>query len=81
MEKLSQLQVLLTGFSSFQKDTIAELASEDLLLIDIWKNQVNSCIRDEQWDADWLFNVMTDRISEIIGDLNGEMIRNQLNMF
>ncbi|MCP4724606.1 MAG: hypothetical protein GY863_06205 [bacterium] len=80
MEKLSQLQVLLSGFSNYQKETLAELASEDLLLMDVWRNQINNCIREEEWNPDWLFSVIKDRIGEIIEELDNSGIENQLTI-
>ncbi len=80
MEKLSQLQVLLTGYSQDQKETIAEMASEDLLLMDLWRIQVNNCIKDEDWNPDWLFSIITDRVGEIIEDLESSGIENQLKL-
>ncbi len=70
MEHYNSLRICLMNYTNNQRETISEMAASDLMLVDIWKEQVVSCIRDDEWSPEWLLRSLAERVGEILNDLN-----------
>jgi len=64
-----RLNKCLENFSDIQRNTIAEMAASDCMILAAWEDSVLRFIKDSKWSADRLKRVIVHRVAEIAEDL------------
>ncbi|KPK93237.1 hypothetical protein AMJ80_06050 [bacterium SM23_31] len=69
MTQQKRLREYMQKFTENQKNAIAEMVASDCVLMEIWHEYVNKCVKDGEWKPDALLRALVDRVEEAVKDI------------